>query len=243
MKQSGLQRVYRAMARGVRHFPRLRPWASIFCHLRGLMAHGARSGDNKRVKTLHLIVDAAQLETATAQEAARPGGRKFWRAGGLVALRQRPFTGWERTRSTAPPWSASLLPSRGGVGSDYCAHCFSGDARRVGGGGGLRRRGGDGAFWPGPLTLLLPRAAAVRTCDRGPAAGGVRMPAHPVALGLIRRAGVSRGAPSANRFGHISPTTAQHVLDDLDGRIDAVVDAGPSARGVESTVLDPRRRR
>ena len=68
---------------------------------------------------------------------------------------------------------------------------------------------------------------------------GVRMPAHPVALELIRRAGVPVAAPSANIFGHISPTTAAHVLHDLDGRIDAVVDAGPTEHGVESTVLDP----
>ena len=68
---------------------------------------------------------------------------------------------------------------------------------------------------------------------------GVRMPAHPVALELIRRAGVPVAAPSANRFGHVSPTTAEHVLEDLDGRIDAVIDAGPTMRGVESTVLDP----
>ena len=68
---------------------------------------------------------------------------------------------------------------------------------------------------------------------------GVRMPAHPVALALIRRAGVPVAAPSANRFGHISPTTVEHVLHDLDGRIDAVVDAGPTEHGVESTVLDP----
>ena len=65
------------------------------------------------------------------------------------------------------------------------------------------------------------------------------MPAHPVALSLIRAAGVPLAAPSANRFGHISPTTAEHVLADLDGRIDAVLDAGPCAIGVESTVLDP----
>jgi L-threonylcarbamoyladenylate synthase len=65
------------------------------------------------------------------------------------------------------------------------------------------------------------------------------MPAHPVALELIRRAGVPVAAPSANLFGHISPTSAAHVLDDLDGRIDAVVDGGPTAHGVESTVLDP----
>jgi L-threonylcarbamoyladenylate synthase len=95
-------------------------------------------------------------------------------------------------------------------------------------------------FWPGPLTLLLPRTPAVPDAvTAGRPLVGVRMPAHPVALGLIRRAGVPVAAPSANRFGHISPTTAQHVLDDLDGRIDAILDAGPSPRGVESTVLDP----
>ena len=95
-------------------------------------------------------------------------------------------------------------------------------------------------FWPGPLTLLLPRSAAVP--DRvtaGRPLVGVRMPEHPVALEVIRRAGVPVAAPSANRFGYTSPTTADHVLDDLDGRIDAVVDAGPTAFGLESTVLDP----
>ncbi len=95
-------------------------------------------------------------------------------------------------------------------------------------------------FWPGPLTLLLPRAPAVPDAvTAGRPLVGVRVPSHPVALELIRRAGVPVAAPSANRFGHVSPTTAQHVLDDLDGRIDAILDAGPSAGGVESTVLDP----
>jgi len=65
------------------------------------------------------------------------------------------------------------------------------------------------------------------------------MPAHPVALELIRLVCVPNAAPSANRFGHTSPTTADHVLDDLDGRIDAVVDSGPSSYGVESTVVGP----
>jgi L-threonylcarbamoyladenylate synthase len=63
------------------------------------------------------------------------------------------------------------------------------------------------------------------------------MPAHPVALELIRLAGLPIAAPSANRFGHTSPTTAAHVLDDLDGRIDAVLDGGPTTVGIESTVL------
>src|SRR6185312_13539493 len=96
------------------------------------------------------------------------------------------------------------------------------------------------AFWPGPLTLLLPRTRAVPDAvTAGRPLVGVRMPAHPVALELIRRAQVPIAAPSANLFGHISPTAAAHVLADLDGRIDAVVDAGPTGFGLESTVLDP----
>lgn len=95
------------------------------------------------------------------------------------------------------------------------------------------------AFWPGPLTLLLPRTAIVPdTVTAGRALVGVRMPAHSVARELIRRAGVPIAAPSANRFGHVSPTTADHVLADLDGRIDAVLDAGLAQVGLESTVLD-----
>ena len=95
------------------------------------------------------------------------------------------------------------------------------------------------AFWPGPLTLLLPRSAAIPLAvTAGRDRVGVRMPAHPVALALISQAGVPIAAPSANRFGHTSPTTAAHVLDDLDGRIGAVLDGGPTTVGVESTVLD-----
>jgi L-threonylcarbamoyladenylate synthase len=95
------------------------------------------------------------------------------------------------------------------------------------------------AFWPGPLTLLLPRTAAVPDAvTAGRALVGVRMPAHPVALELIRLAGVPVAAPSANRFGGTSPTTAAHVLADLDGRIVAVLDGGATSVGVESTVLD-----
>ncbi len=96
------------------------------------------------------------------------------------------------------------------------------------------------AFWPGPLTLLLPRSANIPdevTAGRGMV--GVRVPAHPVARALLRAAEVPVAAPSANLFGHTSPTTAAHVLADLDGRIDAVLDGGPTSIGVESTVLDP----
>ena len=95
-------------------------------------------------------------------------------------------------------------------------------------------------FWPGPLTLLLHRSSAVpESVTAGRPLVGVRMPSHPVAFELIRSAGVPIAAPSANTFSRTSPTTAAHVLEDLDGRIDAILDAGPTAHGVESTVLDP----
>ena len=98
------------------------------------------------------------------------------------------------------------------------------------------------AFWPGPLTLLLPRSVGVPDAvTAGRPLVGIRIPAHGVALELIRKAGVPIAAPSANLFSHTSPTTAEHVLQDLDGRIDAILDAGPAQHGVESTVLDPTR--
>lgn len=95
------------------------------------------------------------------------------------------------------------------------------------------------AFWPGPLTLILPRNPRVPALiSAGMATVGVRMPSHPVALALIRAVGSPIAAPSANRFMHISPTTAQHALTDLAGRVSLILDAGPCVVGVESTVLD-----
>ena len=94
-------------------------------------------------------------------------------------------------------------------------------------------------FWPGPLTLVFPRGARIpASVTAGGDTVGVRMPHHPIALALLERAGGPIAAPSANLFGHVSPTTAQHVLDDLDGQIDVVLDGGPTSIGVESTVLD-----
>jgi L-threonylcarbamoyladenylate synthase len=96
-------------------------------------------------------------------------------------------------------------------------------------------------FWPGPLTLLLPRKASVPDAvTAGLAKVGLRMPAHPVARALLAAAGVPVAAPSANRFGRTSPTRAEHVAEDLDGRIDAILDGGETTHGVESTVVDVR---
>ena len=94
-------------------------------------------------------------------------------------------------------------------------------------------------FWPGPLTLVLPRQPDLPAeISAGLGTVGVRVPAHPVARALLRAAGVPVAAPSANRFSRPSPTRAAHVLADLDGGIDVLLDAGPTDIGVESTVLD-----
>ena len=95
------------------------------------------------------------------------------------------------------------------------------------------------AFWPGPLTLLLPKDPRVpMIVTAGRSRVGVRMPRHPVAHRLIELSGVPVAAPSANSFGKTSPTRADFVLQDLDGRIDAVIDSGETALGLESTVVD-----
>ena len=94
-------------------------------------------------------------------------------------------------------------------------------------------------FWPGPLTRILPRRALVPdevTC--GLETVGVRCPDHPVTLAIIRAAGVPVAAPSGNRSGRPSPTCARHMLEDMEGRIQAVVDGGPCGVGVESTIVD-----
>jgi L-threonylcarbamoyladenylate synthase len=95
------------------------------------------------------------------------------------------------------------------------------------------------AFWPGPLSLVLPKSARVPDlATAGLTTVAVRMPRHPAALALIKEAGTPLAAPSANRSGRPSPTAAQHVFDDLQGRIPLILDGGPTTIGVESTVLD-----
>lgn len=93
-------------------------------------------------------------------------------------------------------------------------------------------------FWPGPLTLVLPRQATVPDLvTSGLESVAVRIPAHPLAREVIAQVGSPLAAPSANPFGRISPTTAQHVVDQLADRIDFVLDGGPCAVGVESTIV------
>jgi L-threonylcarbamoyladenylate synthase len=206
----------------------------------GTWRHVACAGDNKSVKTLHLTLDPTLLETPAAI-AALDRAAQILRGGGLVALPTETVYGLGANAldceavgrifeaKQRPAWDPIIVHIAKTEMLGKLVTDASETARRL-----------MKAFWPGPLTLLLPRSAAVPDAvTAGRPLVGVRMPSHPVALELIRRAGIPIAAPSANRFAHISPTTAAHVLHDLNGRIDAVLDAGPTARGVESTVLDP----
>ena len=186
------------------------------------------------------MVDPANLESSEA-EAALDQAARILRAGGLVALPTETVYGLGANALDAeavnrifaakerPAWDPIIVHISDEAMLGEVVQELPEAARKL-----------MKAYWPGPLTLLLPRTAAVPDAvTAGRPLVGVRMPAHPVALDVIRRAGVPVAAPSANLFAHISPTTAAHVLADLDGRIDAVLDAGPTEHGVESTVLDP----
>lgn len=95
------------------------------------------------------------------------------------------------------------------------------------------------AFWPGPLTIVLNKKPCVPAATTGGLdTVAIRMPSHPVAMRLIKEAGVFIAAPSANLSGRPSPTTAQHVVQDLDGRIDMIIDGGAVGIGIESTIVD-----
>jgi L-threonylcarbamoyladenylate synthase len=96
------------------------------------------------------------------------------------------------------------------------------------------------AFWPGPLTLVLPKTAQCKVAELATAGLdtiAIRVPAHPVAQGILRAFGGAVVAPSANLSGHVSPTTAAHVANDLSGRVDLILDGGAVSVGVESTIL------
>ena len=94
-------------------------------------------------------------------------------------------------------------------------------------------------FWPGPLTLVLRRSGrASNLVTGGLDTVGLRVPGHPVAQQLLREFGGGIAAPSANRFGRVSPTRAEHVLTEFDGRVDLILDGGPCSVGLESTIVD-----
>ncbi|HUZ04023.1 MAG TPA: L-threonylcarbamoyladenylate synthase, partial [Acidobacteriaceae bacterium] len=191
--------------------------------------------------TVQRVVATEQLHTAAAKEAIAQAA-EILRAGGTVAFPTETVYGLGANAldadSVAKIFAAKQRPSWDPLIVHICDAEML--ARVVAEISPTAQRLMD-AFWPGPLTLLLPRNEAIPLAvTAGRDLVGVRMPAHPVAQALIAASGLPIAAPSANRFGHISPTTAAHVLDDLNGRIDMVLDGGPTAHGVESTVLEVR---
>jgi L-threonylcarbamoyladenylate synthase len=196
------------------------------------------------VKTIRLVVNPDHLEARDSRQAIAQAA-KIIRQGGLVALPTETVYGLGANALDAaavarifsakgrPAWDPVIVHIAGPPTANSLLNTLVTDVPE-------RARELISAFWPGPLTLLLQRSGSVPDIvTAGRPLVGIRMPTHPVAVRLIGEAAVPVAAPSANLFGHISPTSADHVLDDLDGRIDAVLDAGPTEHGVESTVLDP----
>ncbi|HVJ07694.1 MAG TPA: L-threonylcarbamoyladenylate synthase [Acidisarcina sp.] len=191
------------------------------------------------MKTLRLAVDASDLHSELSQSSLQKAA-SILRGGGTVAFPTETVYGLGGNALDASAVTAIFVAKQRPRWDPLIVHvCDEAMLRRVAGSlpdaaDRLRR-----SFWPGPLTLLVPRAGEIPALvTAGRERVGVRMPSHPVALELIRLAGVPIAAPSANSFGHTSPTTAQHVLDDLEGRIDAVLDSGEAIHGLESTVID-----
>ena len=173
-------------------------------------------------------------------EAARAQGAALLRAGGLVAFATETVYGLgaDATSGVAVagiyaakdrPAFNPLIAHVPDIFAAYREGLFSAEAHAL-----------AMFFWPGPLTLVVPVRAGGTVCDlarAGLETVALRVPAHPFARQLIEAAGRPIAAPSANRSGHVSPTQASHVLADLSGRIDLVIDGGPARVGVESTVV------
>ncbi|WP_419757969.1 L-threonylcarbamoyladenylate synthase [Acidisoma sp.] len=183
------------------------------------------------VATLRLVPDAAGIAQAAA----------LLRAGQLVAFPTETVYGLGADATdeaaVAAIYGAKNRPSFNPLIAHYAtAAAAFGDVEPS----ALAERLAE-AFWPGPLTLVLPRrplCTVARLAGAGLDTQAVRVPAHPVAQRLLAAVGRAVAAPSANLSGRVSPTTAQHVLEGLDGRIAAVIDGGACAVGLESTVVD-----
>lgn len=185
-------------------------------------------------------IDPAAPDPAVLDEAAR-----VLRAGGLVAFPTETVYGLG-AHALDPAAVARIYAAKGRPAyNPLIVHVASADdaAMVVREWPPIARRLAD-AFWPGPLTLVLPRRPEVPDAvTAGLPTVAVRVPAHPVALALLRAARVPVAAPSANRSTEVSPTTARHVAKSLGGAVDLIIDGGPTSVGIESTVLDLSRGR
>lgn len=186
-----------------------------------------------------MTVELTTKILAANQNAVAEAARRL-REGGLVAFPTETVYGLGAD-ATHPEAIARLYQAKGRPSFNPLIahiHDFAG-AERIARFNAVARQLAE-AFWPGPLTLVLPKTpdcAVAALATAGLDTVAVRMPAHPVARGILRELDHPIVAPSANRSGHVSPTTAAHVQSDLDGRIDLIVDGGAVPVGVESTIV------
>jgi L-threonylcarbamoyladenylate synthase len=186
------------------------------------------------MKTLCLSVDPARPEPEIIAAAAR-----VLRAGGLVAFPTETVYGLGANALDATAVQRIFTAKGRPANNPLIVHvAATAEVSALAEWSDTAQRLAD-RFWPGPLTLVLPRRAVVPdVVTAGGPTVAVRWPSHPVAQALIRAAGVPLAAPSANRSTQVSPTRAEHVLIGLDGRIEMILDGGPTPGGLESTVLD-----
>jgi L-threonylcarbamoyladenylate synthase len=181
-------------------------------------------------ETRHLTADAPAIAAAA----------DVLRAGGLVAFPTETVYGLGAD-ATSNAAVARIYAAKGRPSfNPLIAHVASLDAARREGDFNADALTLARAFWPGPLTLVVPAASGGRVGDlarAGLETLALRVPAHPVALALLKATGLPIAAPSANVSGHVSPTLAGHVRADLDGRVDMILDGGPTRVGVESTIV------
>jgi L-threonylcarbamoyladenylate synthase len=179
-------------------------------------------------------------EILPAGEAAVARAARCLAAGGLVAFPTETVYGLGAD-ATNPAAIARLYQAKGRPAfNPLIAHVDCLEAARAIGELGPDAIALAWAFWPGPLTLVVPRAphcSVAELATAGLDTVALRVPAHPVAMALLQAFGKPVVAPSANLSGHVSPTTASHVASDLKGRIDLIIDGGPVEVGVESTIV------
>ncbi|WP_425523142.1 L-threonylcarbamoyladenylate synthase [Microvirga splendida] len=181
-----------------------------------------------------------QTQRLTANEAGLADAAEILRRGGLVAFPTETVYGLGADATDAQAVAGIYAAKERPSFNPLISHLDSFESAQEQGVFDETARRLAEAFWPGPLTLVVPVAPGCTISDLARAgldSVGLRVPAHPLAHALLQKIGRPVAAPSANRSGRVSPTDADHVLGDLDGRIDAVLDGGPSQVGVESTIV------
>ncbi len=187
-----------------------------------------------------MALDLKMTRLVKASPEAIAAAAPCLRAGGLVAMPTETVYGLAADATSDAAVAAIYAAKERPAINPLIAHVLGLEAAREHGVFGPEAETLARAFWPGPLTLVLPVAPTSRIsllARAGLDTVAVRAPSHETARALIEAVGVPLAAPSANRSGRVSPTTAAHVAADLDGRVDFILDAGPCRHGLESTIV------